>query len=77
MSDQIISTSLSQVGTVWVNCWLVRDLNVPFGGCKYSGIGREGLKDSLDFTLKSKLSVLNIEIILQKYLKINNQCHCR
>jgi aminomuconate-semialdehyde/2-hydroxymuconate-6-semialdehyde dehydrogenase len=29
-------------GTVWVNCWLVRDLRVPFGGMKQSGVGREG-----------------------------------
>ncbi|MEO6971179.1 MAG: aldehyde dehydrogenase, partial [Chthoniobacterales bacterium] len=28
-------------GTVWVNCWLVRDLRVPFGGMKQSGVGRE------------------------------------
>ena len=49
-----LSLSLSQVGTVWVNCQLVRDLNVPFGGCKYSGIGREGLKDSLDFYTEVK-----------------------
>ncbi|MDP9100517.1 MAG: aldehyde dehydrogenase, partial [Verrucomicrobiota bacterium] len=25
-------------GTVWVNCWLVRDLRVPFGGMKQSGV---------------------------------------
>ncbi|MGZ5024173.1 MAG: aldehyde dehydrogenase family protein, partial [Chthoniobacterales bacterium] len=24
-------------GTVWVNCWLVRDLRVPFGGMKPTG----------------------------------------
>ena len=30
---------------MWVNCWLVRDLNVPFGGAKLSGVGREGLND--------------------------------
>ncbi|KXS09051.1 2-aminomuconic semialdehyde dehydrogenase [Gonapodya prolifera JEL478] len=29
-------------GYVWVNCWMVRDLNAPFGGTKASGIGREG-----------------------------------
>src|SRR5438552_7523932 len=29
-------------GTVWVNCWLLRDLRVPFGGMKQSGVGREG-----------------------------------
>ena len=31
----------SQVGTVWINCWMVRDLNMPFGGVKASGVGRE------------------------------------
>lgn len=44
----------SQVGTVWVNCWLVRDLNVPFGGAKMSGVGREGLKYSLEFYTEVK-----------------------
>jgi aminomuconate-semialdehyde/2-hydroxymuconate-6-semialdehyde dehydrogenase len=29
-------------GLVWVNCWLLRDLRVPFGGSKASGLGREG-----------------------------------
>lgn len=43
-----------QVGTVWVNCWLVRDLNMPFGGAKMSGVGREGLKDSLEFYTEVK-----------------------
>ncbi|WP_306320190.1 MULTISPECIES: 2-hydroxymuconic semialdehyde dehydrogenase [unclassified Streptomyces] len=37
------------VGTVWVNCWNLRDLRVPFGGTKASGIGREGGGHSLDF----------------------------
>lgn len=36
-------------GMVWVNCWLHRDLRVPFGGVKDSGIGREGGKHSLEF----------------------------
>jgi aminomuconate-semialdehyde/2-hydroxymuconate-6-semialdehyde dehydrogenase len=26
-------------GTVWINCWLLRDLRVPFGGMKESGVG--------------------------------------
>jgi aminomuconate-semialdehyde/2-hydroxymuconate-6-semialdehyde dehydrogenase len=38
-----------QIGTVWVNCWLVRDLRVPFGGMKESGVGREGGTLSLEF----------------------------
>ena len=36
-------------GTVWVNCFFVRDLSAPFGGSKSSGIGREGGTWSFDF----------------------------
>jgi aminomuconate-semialdehyde/2-hydroxymuconate-6-semialdehyde dehydrogenase len=36
-------------GTVWVNCFFVRDLRAPFGGTKNSGIGREGGQWSFDF----------------------------
>jgi acyl-CoA reductase-like NAD-dependent aldehyde dehydrogenase len=36
-------------GTVWVNCFFVRDLAVPFGGSRNSGIGREGGTWSFDF----------------------------
>lgn len=36
-------------GTVWVNCFYVRDLETPFGGTKSSGIGREGGRHSFDF----------------------------
>jgi aminomuconate-semialdehyde/2-hydroxymuconate-6-semialdehyde dehydrogenase len=36
-------------GTVWVNCFFVRDLNAPFGGSRHSGIGREGGVWSFDF----------------------------
>jgi aminomuconate-semialdehyde/2-hydroxymuconate-6-semialdehyde dehydrogenase len=41
-------------GTVWVNCWLVRDLRVPFGGMKASGIGREGGEEALRFFTEPK-----------------------
>ncbi len=41
-------------GTVWINCWLVRDLRVPFGGMKQSGIGREGGADALRFFTEPK-----------------------
>jgi len=41
-------------GTVWINCWLLRDLRVPFGGMKESGIGREGGFDSLNFFTEAK-----------------------
>jgi aminomuconate-semialdehyde/2-hydroxymuconate-6-semialdehyde dehydrogenase len=41
-------------GTVWVNTWLLRDLRVPFGGMKESGVGREGGFDSLEFFTDAK-----------------------
>ena len=38
-----------RAGTVWVNCFFVRDLRAPFGGARQSGIGREGGTWSFDF----------------------------
>jgi acyl-CoA reductase-like NAD-dependent aldehyde dehydrogenase len=38
-----------RAGTIWVNCFLVRDLTAPFGGIGISGIGREGGDYALDF----------------------------
>jgi len=38
-----------RAGTVWVNCFLIRDLTAPFGGIGISGIGREGGDYALDF----------------------------
>jgi len=43
-----------QSGTVWVNCWLLRDLRVPFGGMKQSGVGREGGNEALRFFTEPK-----------------------
>ena len=47
-----------RAGTVWVNCFLVRDLTAPFGGCGISGLGREGGDYALDF--HSDLKTLQI-----------------
>ncbi len=41
-------------GTVWVNTWMFRDLRVPFGGSKASGMGREGGRHSLEFFTEAK-----------------------
>jgi aminomuconate-semialdehyde/2-hydroxymuconate-6-semialdehyde dehydrogenase len=41
-------------GTVWINCWLLRDLRVPFGGMKQSGVGREGGVEALRFFTEPK-----------------------
>ena len=43
-----------QAATVWVNTWLKRDLRVPFGGMKASGLGREGGEHSIDFYTEQK-----------------------
>ena len=41
-------------GTIWVNCWLLRDLRVPFGGLGQSGLGTEGGADALRFFTDAK-----------------------
>ncbi|MGE0554352.1 MAG: aldehyde dehydrogenase [Gemmatimonadales bacterium] len=41
-------------GTVWVNCWLLRDLRVPFGGMRESGVGREGGDEAIRFFTEAK-----------------------
>lgn len=43
-----------EAGLVWVNSWYVRDLRVPFGGMKLSGVGREGGRASFDFYAEPK-----------------------
>jgi aminomuconate-semialdehyde/2-hydroxymuconate-6-semialdehyde dehydrogenase len=44
-------------GTVWVNCFFVRDLRAPFGGSRHSGMGREGGNWSFDFYCDVKNTV--------------------
>jgi aminomuconate-semialdehyde/2-hydroxymuconate-6-semialdehyde dehydrogenase len=48
MAEQI------EAGTVWINCWLLRDLRTPFGGMKNSGVGREGGEEALNFFTEPK-----------------------
>ncbi len=48
MSNQL------QVGIVWVNTWMMRDLRTPFGGVKDSGVGREGGFEALRFFTEPK-----------------------
>ncbi|MGB0787940.1 MAG: aldehyde dehydrogenase [Marinirhabdus sp.] len=42
------------VGVMWVNTWLNRDLRTPFGGMKDSGVGREGGFGALRFFTQAK-----------------------
>ena len=46
-------------GTIWVNCFFVRDLKAPFGGSRKSGIGREGGTWSFDFYADVKNTVVS------------------
>jgi aminomuconate-semialdehyde/2-hydroxymuconate-6-semialdehyde dehydrogenase len=46
-------------GTVWANCFFVRDLRAPFGGARSSGVGREGGTWSFDFFCDVKNSVFS------------------
>ncbi|MFF3585452.1 aldehyde dehydrogenase [Streptomyces mirabilis] len=50
-----------RAGTVWVNCFFVRDLRAPFGGAGDSGIGREGGNFSREFFTEPKAVVMQID----------------
>ncbi len=52
-------TSQLVAGTIWVNCFFVRDLSAPFGGSRKSGIGREGGTWSFDFYADVKNTVVS------------------
>jgi aminomuconate-semialdehyde/2-hydroxymuconate-6-semialdehyde dehydrogenase len=50
-----------RTGTMWINCFFVRDLRAPFGGMKDSGIGREGGLHSEEFFTEAKAVVMQFE----------------
>ncbi len=50
------------VGTVWVNCFFIRDLRAPFGGVGSSGVGREGGNFSREFFTEPKAIVMQINV---------------
>ena len=47
-------------GTVWVNCFFIRDLRAPFGGVGDSGMGREGGNFSREFFTEPKAVIMRI-----------------
>ncbi|CAF1672480.1 unnamed protein product [Rotaria magnacalcarata] len=49
-----------ECGTVWINGWMLRDLRMPFGGVKDSGMGREGYPYSEDVFTEIKTVGINI-----------------
>jgi aminomuconate-semialdehyde/2-hydroxymuconate-6-semialdehyde dehydrogenase len=50
-----------EAGTVWINCWMLRDLRVPFGGMKQSGVGREGGEEAMRFFTEPKNVCVRVE----------------
>ena len=50
-----------RAGTVWVNCFFIRDLRAPFGGVGDSGVGREGGNFSREFFTEPKAVVMQID----------------
>ncbi|CRK56596.1 5-carboxymethyl-2-hydroxymuconate semialdehyde dehydrogenase [Alloactinosynnema sp. L-07] len=50
-----------RAGTVWVNCFFIRDLRTPFGGVGDSGVGREGGTFSREFFTEPKAVVMQID----------------
>ncbi len=51
-----------QVGIVWINTWLMRDLRTPFGGVGASGLGREGGADAMRFFTEPKNVCLSLPL---------------
>ncbi len=49
-----------RAGTVWVNCFFIRDLRAPFGGVGDSGLGREGGNFSREFFTEPKAVVMQL-----------------
>lgn len=49
-----------RAGTIWTNCFFVRDLRAPFGGFADSGWGREGGNFSREFFTEPKAVVMAV-----------------
>ncbi|MHA6793655.1 aldehyde dehydrogenase [Pseudonocardia bannensis] len=49
-----------RAGTIWTNCFFIRDLRAPFGGFADSGWGREGGNFSREFFTEPKAVVMAI-----------------
>ncbi|MEI6362644.1 MAG: aldehyde dehydrogenase [Actinomycetes bacterium] len=50
-----------KAGSVWVNCFFIRDLRAPFGGVGESGVGREGGNFSREFCTEPKAVIMQID----------------
>jgi aminomuconate-semialdehyde/2-hydroxymuconate-6-semialdehyde dehydrogenase len=63
-----------QVGTVWVNCFFIRDLRAPFGGVGDSGVGREGGSFSREFFTEPKAVVVQVDALPAERGILQSRC---
>jgi acyl-CoA reductase-like NAD-dependent aldehyde dehydrogenase len=52
-----------RAGTLWVNTPMTRELRAPFGGFKESGVGRDGMHDSLAFFTEPKTTTIALTAV--------------
>ena len=50
-----------EAGLIWINTWMLRDLRVPMGGMKHSGVGREGGLEAMRFFTEPRNVCVSIE----------------
>ncbi len=60
-----------RAGTVWVNTPMMRELRAPFGGCKQSGVGRDGATSSVEFFTELKTTTVPLEPVRMARLGAN------
>lgn len=58
LSRALAAQQRLQVGTLWINTPLARDLRAPFGGVRQSGIGRDGPRQCAAFYTEEKATIV-------------------
>jgi acyl-CoA reductase-like NAD-dependent aldehyde dehydrogenase len=49
-----------EAGTVWINTYRYIRWNIPYGGFKLSGLGRENGPEALDAYLETRATIVNL-----------------
>ncbi|KAI0524043.1 hypothetical protein KFK09_003407 [Dendrobium nobile] len=50
-----------RAGMIWINCYLITDINIPFGGYKMSGFGKDSGLQGMEKYLKVKSVITPIQ----------------
>ena len=61
-----------RAGVVWVNTPMMRELRAPFGGCKESGVGRDGATTSAEFFTEYKTTSIPIDTVAMPRLGLGD-----